>query len=508
MFDQMFNLMEEADHPDGAVRRTEFDLQYVGTSPFDRDKLESLVYAKTAARHRYITAKGLKAIVWYDKRGRACASALKDISDGELAYVAKSLNINTMPGTVDAATMGGESPQDHGYIRPVTEELAIFGVIADEFIEDAREQAASIVEARRPGKSEIKRQAKQMLDQAKKPGMGDGFLKMVMGDLRDIVAGHGDPDIRRRNYAGWTLQDIRDLLRIIEDPANADRDHKQTRSAAPNDPFDGPAPSLEKVRKFASMIQGAMDAYFKKQMANVPGYSRSANGGLVTVRKRRKFIAVDIGGSGQFLVGPNDYVWGIKGYGKVHKGKLYGTVDQLLQSGLTFNRGGLIRATPGMREEESVPEFDVVPWDHIVEYKQHRNARWSQGDSERHQTSLKRNFVDMAPYDVHGMSAQAKEAANVRAIKAIAAALQQRSDGITYVRDPGDVLNPEEVKQKVPGYLLQAAASGYPHGSFDVESFSVMVKSVNGRSSKGLMIKMQKPFPQICEKAHKGRQAG
>lgn len=117
---------------------------------------------------------------------------------------------------------------------------------------------------------------------------------------------------------------------------------KQPTEKAPTSrttsPDDGPPADLAKVKKLAAFLQKGVDEHYKD--FPIEGYSRKKTGGLVTVTKRKKFILIDQGRSGWLLVGPNNYVWGIKAYGRRHLGKYYGTVDEILTKGITLMVGG------------------------------------------------------------------------------------------------------------------------------------------------------------------------
>jgi len=104
------------------------------------------------------------------------------------------------------------------------------------------------------------------------------------------------------------------------------------------DPDKGSRANVKKAEELAQVIQAATDEVYKD--FGIEGYSRSKSGGLVTVNPKKKFIAIDIGSSGKLLVGPNNFVWGIKGYGVRHPQKFYGTVDEMIRNGFSITIGG------------------------------------------------------------------------------------------------------------------------------------------------------------------------
>jgi hypothetical protein len=57
----------------------------------------------------------------------------------------------------------------------------------------------------------------------------------------------------------------------------------------------------------------------------------------VKVKPGRKYIKVDVGTSGKYMVEPEPemeetgHIWGIKAYGVIHRGHYYGTLDEINQ---------------------------------------------------------------------------------------------------------------------------------------------------------------------------------
>jgi hypothetical protein len=498
----MFSLAEEADFTDGAVRRDEFDVVYSSLRDLgyeDRKELESEILKKIPVRHQFATAIGETGIVYFDKRGRACSSTMSDIDDDLLLWIAQSIDVR--PGSAGASNrMGSEDPAEHGYITPVTEDLSDMGFDPADFIVEAREAMMRLDEARRPSIASIKRQAKRLLSRPE-------ALKMAKDDIQYVMAGNKVPSITR-SYPGWTKADYSMLLQALEGKPIK-------READPMDPFDGPPPDMAKTRKFASMLHGAMDQDLKHMNKKIPGYSRSEHGGKVTVKKRRKFISVDIGSSGKFLIGPNNYVWGIKGYGKPHKGKLYGTLDEILRKGFSFMSAGnrVVHATPGMHESVepyAIAEYDATPWDNdvLVEYKpkHHRANKFSPADRDRYQTALKRGYIDMGTYPKDRMSSAAIRSARARAIRDIGFRLLGQADGVTWVRDPDGFLDSSELAREIEGLVISELRQEYPDSDISSQDLSVAVRPVNGKTGKGYRVMMKPPVEKVRKLAIKRRE--
>jgi hypothetical protein len=51
----------------------------------------------------------------------------------------------------------------------------------------------------------------------------------------------------------------------------------------------------------------------------------------VFVKPGRKYVNVDVGSSGKYMITPEGEIYGIKGYGVIHRGHFYGTLDTINQ---------------------------------------------------------------------------------------------------------------------------------------------------------------------------------
>jgi len=80
----------------------------------------------------------------------------------------------------------------------------------------------------------------------------------------------------------------------------------------------------DKLEKFAETINKQ-----KTEIMIRKGFTYDfSNDVKVHIRPGRKYTKIDVGSSGTFMVDNKEgIIFGIKGYGVVHKGKSYGTLD-------------------------------------------------------------------------------------------------------------------------------------------------------------------------------------
>jgi hypothetical protein len=82
---------------------------------------------------------------------------------------------------------------------------------------------------------------------------------------------------------------------------------------------------IEKVRTFADLLEEQQLEQLK--MDYPEGYEVLLNSHKVNVKYGEKYIRVDVGGSGKYMVDGDGNIYGIKGYGVINKKKQYGTLD-------------------------------------------------------------------------------------------------------------------------------------------------------------------------------------
>lgn len=49
----------------------------------------------------------------------------------------------------------------------------------------------------------------------------------------------------------------------------------------------------------------------------------------VTIKEGKKYIKVNVGSSGKYMIDDKGNIFGIKGYGVIHKGHYFGTLDTI-----------------------------------------------------------------------------------------------------------------------------------------------------------------------------------
>ncbi len=80
----------------------------------------------------------------------------------------------------------------------------------------------------------------------------------------------------------------------------------------------------EKIAAFAALLEAD---YARGLVAH--GYGSQVDAYRVTVKPGRKYVKVDVGMPGKYLVTPDGEIIGIKGYGVPHWGHRYGTLDTI-----------------------------------------------------------------------------------------------------------------------------------------------------------------------------------
>lgn len=115
-----------------------------------------------------------------------------------------------------------------------------------------------------------------------------------------------------------------------------------------------------KIEKFAVLLHDQILARLNKEMPKnlekYPDFWESS--AKVNIVPGRKYTKVDIGGSGKYMVvNETGEIFGIKGYGVIHRGYKYGTLDTIA----VWDWGGF-RAGPKPVEEvaEAKPETETT----------------------------------------------------------------------------------------------------------------------------------------------------
>ncbi|KKL06141.1 hypothetical protein LCGC14_2599000 [marine sediment metagenome] len=81
-----------------------------------------------------------------------------------------------------------------------------------------------------------------------------------------------------------------------------------------------------KIKQFAELLE-------KEQKERLHQKNLACQANLdsckVTVKPGKKYIKVDVGLSGKYMIDQGGNIYGIKGYGVIHKGHCYGTLDTI-----------------------------------------------------------------------------------------------------------------------------------------------------------------------------------
>ena len=82
----------------------------------------------------------------------------------------------------------------------------------------------------------------------------------------------------------------------------------------------------EKIKAFAALVEKeTLDQIIKRYGSNL-GNERAH---LTSIIPGKKFVKVDVGASGKYMVDPDGNIFGCKAYGVIHRGHQYGTLDTI-----------------------------------------------------------------------------------------------------------------------------------------------------------------------------------
>ena len=82
------------------------------------------------------------------------------------------------------------------------------------------------------------------------------------------------------------------------------------------------------INEFALKLEEARQARYAREYPRLAADERYMERDIINVKVGPKYSRIDAGGSGHFMV-ENDSgrIYGIKGYGKLHRGHYYGTLE-------------------------------------------------------------------------------------------------------------------------------------------------------------------------------------
>ena len=83
----------------------------------------------------------------------------------------------------------------------------------------------------------------------------------------------------------------------------------------------------EKIAVFASVLEQEKIEYLHKHNL---ACEANLNNAKVNTIPGKKYIKIDVGGSGKYMVEiSTEKIYGIKAYGVIHRGHYYGTLDEI-----------------------------------------------------------------------------------------------------------------------------------------------------------------------------------
>jgi len=82
---------------------------------------------------------------------------------------------------------------------------------------------------------------------------------------------------------------------------------------------------MEKINIFAQKLSGQTKERIEKLYPMLSAYHEAR----VKIVPGKKYIKVDIGGSGKYMVDKQGNIYGIKGYGVINKKKQFGDLDTI-----------------------------------------------------------------------------------------------------------------------------------------------------------------------------------
>ena len=85
----------------------------------------------------------------------------------------------------------------------------------------------------------------------------------------------------------------------------------------------------DKIQQFADLITAQQRETLQKSFPSI--FASQPDFNDAKVKPGKKYVKVDVGASGQFMVDQDGNIFGIKAYGVIHRGHQYGTLDTIDQ---------------------------------------------------------------------------------------------------------------------------------------------------------------------------------
>ena len=84
---------------------------------------------------------------------------------------------------------------------------------------------------------------------------------------------------------------------------------------------------IEKIEQLAKLIEYQQIERLKKEKLGCPGNLHNCK---VYIRPGKKYTKIDVGYSGKYMIDDAGIIYGIKSYGVIHRGHIYGTLDTVI----------------------------------------------------------------------------------------------------------------------------------------------------------------------------------
>lgn len=92
---------------------------------------------------------------------------------------------------------------------------------------------------------------------------------------------------------------------------------------------------MNKIKQFAELVQKQELVALLRLCGSTRGNEKSY---LTSIVPRRKYTLVNVGSSGRYVIeNSTNKVYGCKAYGVIHRGHLFGTLDDILARGKVVN---------------------------------------------------------------------------------------------------------------------------------------------------------------------------
>lgn len=83
---------------------------------------------------------------------------------------------------------------------------------------------------------------------------------------------------------------------------------------------------LEKIKRLANLIENQQIERLRKTGL---GCESNILNSKVKIKEGKKYVKIDVGSSGKYMIDCEGNIFGIKAYGVIHKGHQYGTLDTI-----------------------------------------------------------------------------------------------------------------------------------------------------------------------------------